>query len=65
MEKITLYRNNDGWMAIHSDPEVKQLFGTDTIPTAYTKKATKSMVLKKIQELNPGHIVTAWGNENI
>jgi hypothetical protein len=64
--RILLYRNNAGWMArFVDDPETIRLFGTDTIPTAFTKQAKKSEVVKAIQDLNPGCIIEAYGNEKL
>ena len=62
-KSIKLYRGNAGWQAVWSDPQVKELFGTDTIPTAYTKTMPKSEVLRRVRALNPGCIVEAWGQE--
>lgn len=50
---IELFRNRNGWMAKHTDPDVRALFGTDTIPTAFTSQASATEVLAQIQKLNP------------
>lgn len=56
MKKITLRKTNTGWMAtFHGDAEMLELFGTDTIPTAFTAQAPAGMVLKEIAALNPGY----------
>ena len=36
---IQLYCTPAGWMARESDPEVRRLFGTTDIPTAWTAHA--------------------------
>ena len=64
-ERIVLYRDCQGWKAIFSDPTIKELFGTDTIPTAFTKNTSKSKVLAEIQKMNPNDVVEAWGQENL
>ncbi len=50
---ITLYRTPRGWMSRTTDPKVRELFGTDTLPTAYTVQANEATVLGAIQALNP------------
>lgn len=63
---IRLHRNNSGWLAtFKDDPETVELFGTDTIPTSFTKEARKSDVVREIQKLNPDCIIEAWGNEQL
>lgn len=57
MHTITLTLVDGNWMAQHSDPQVKRLFGTDTLPTPFTSQADVSMVLRKIRDLNPGCVV--------
>jgi len=54
METIRLYRLATGWVATFSDPTVKQLFGTDTLPTAFTAQASVDVVRTEIQRRNPG-----------
>lgn len=58
MYTIQLYRSGDSWMSRNSDPEVKRLFGTDTIPTAYRAACPAETVLRSIQALNPTTNVT-------
>ena len=66
MKRIHLYRNNAGWQArFIDDTEIIALFGTDIVPTAFTKLAAKSTVVREITRLNPGYQVEAWGNETI
>ena len=58
MGTIKLYRSADGWMAVFSDPQVVALFGSDTLPTAYTAKAAAEAVLAGVRRLNPGVAVS-------
>jgi hypothetical protein len=39
------------------DPEIEALFGTDTIPTAFTSQVDADRVLEKIKALNPDYTV--------
>jgi len=58
MKSITLFENGNGWMAkFENDPEIVALFGTDTIPTAFTSNAYASEVLEAIILQNPGYDV--------
>lgn len=50
---IWLYRTQQGWMAKHNDPSIVDLFGTDTLPTAFTMHADEGEVLATIRDLNP------------
>ena len=52
---ITLFRANGSWVA-QSD-SYKALFGCDTLPTAFTDKASPDMVHARISVLNPDHTV--------
>ena len=58
---ITIYRTADGYMSRysgHEEAEVRRLFGTDTIPTAFTARADASHVRASIAKLNPEcHVV--------
>jgi len=55
--KITLFRANGSWNVRSTDPEIKRLFGTDTIPAPYTDKAAPEVVRTTIERLNPQAIV--------
>ena len=57
METIKLYKLGDSWMAQSDDPKLKELFGTDTIPTAFTARADGQYVLGEIKRLNPNATV--------
>jgi hypothetical protein len=59
-EKIRLYRTPQGWMMQTSDPQVRELFGTDTLPTAFTAQALAGDVYYAIQQLNPTAAVDVW-----
>ena len=53
-QRITLTRASDGWTAtFHDDAHVYDLFGTYTIPTAFTALAEADVVQAFIQRLNP------------
>lgn len=57
MNTILLARTSNGWTACYSGPhasEIQDLFGTKTIPTAFTAEADAQTVLAKIRALNPG-----------
>ena len=54
---MKLFRDDKGWMVQTDNPEVRRLFGTDVIPTAFTVKAEPERVLAAIQALNPGEHV--------
>ena len=45
------------WMAKCSEPQILDIFGTDTIPTPYTYQTPMSFVLAQIQALNPHAVV--------
>ena len=49
-----------GWMAKHVNmPEIVDLFGTDTLPTAFTAAAPAKLVLAELEKRNPGVLVVA------
>jgi len=58
METIKLTKQQQGWVATFSDPCIAELFGSNTIPTAFTASAPASLVQREIQKLNPGCAVT-------
>jgi hypothetical protein len=49
---------NGCWMARCSEPEITELFGTDTIPTPYTSDYPASRVQHEVQARNPHAIVS-------
>ena len=58
MKVIKLINSRQGWLARFVDnKEIKDLFGTDTIPTAFTEQASPMVVLQAIQAKNQGYKV--------
>ena len=56
MTTITLYRNTTGWLAQWTGDgarQIRELFGTDTLPLPYTSQARPLTVLAEVQERNP------------
>lgn len=54
--QIFLFKAPQGWMAWHKGPhasEIRELFGTDTIPTAFTERAEPEAVRREITKRNP------------
>jgi len=45
------------WVIETNDPEVMELFGTNTLPTPYNLNNSANFVLSKITALNPDRIV--------
>ena len=61
MTSITLYRGADCWLAHWAGDEaaeIKRLFGTDILLTAFTNRADSAEVFAALQALNPGCLVT-------
>ncbi len=54
MEKITLSKSGGLWVARHTSPEVRALFGTDTLPTPFGRETASQVVRARIEALNPG-----------
>ncbi len=53
MKRITIWNDGQQWQAtFHGDSEVKRLFGTDTLPTAFTSQADGARVLAEVQRRN-------------
>ena len=58
MKEIRLFTTPKGWMAdFGNDAAILSLFGTSIIPTAFTSRATASVVRAEISRLNPEHNV--------
>ena len=58
MKTIKLINSRAGWLArFIDDSSVLELFGTDTIPTAFTENALPMDVKKEIERLNPDYTV--------
>jgi hypothetical protein len=67
MKAISLHRSSKGWTATTTingepDPEQIDLFGTATIPTAFTAAALPAVVMREIARLNPDADVTINSN---
>ncbi len=59
--RIEIYKGADGWMAQFMGAqavEIRRLFGTDTLPTAYTERAPADIVWGALAEQNPGQSIT-------
>ena len=54
---ITIRRTATGYTAQFSDPVVIELFGSDTLHTAYTPKAIPATVLSELSHRNPQYDV--------
>ena len=57
MNKIVLFKTSVAWYAKLEGPhaaQVRDLFGTDTIPTAYTGEADAKTVQAHVAFMNPG-----------
>lgn len=62
--RITLMRTSTGWSAKFSGEaaeEIRRLFGTDTIPTAFTAAAPVKKVREQIHAQWPKCIVSVEG----
>ena len=58
MKQIKLINSKQGWLArFEGDNKVLELFGTDTIQTAFTEEASPMVVKAQIEKLNPGYQV--------
>jgi len=58
MKTIKLINSKQGWFArFVDDARVIALFGTDTLPTAFTEQASPMMVKSAIEKKNPEHKV--------
>jgi hypothetical protein len=61
--EILLHVGEYGWLATFVGPHATRLvnlFGTSTIPTAYTAGASLERVTRGIAARNPGVIVKHW-----
>lgn len=57
MHTIYLYIDNGTWMAQHTDPMIRELFDTDTFPTAYTDEMSADRVVGLIADKFPQYDV--------
>lgn len=59
MKQIKLINSSKGWLArFVDDVEIQRMFGTDTIPTSFTEKASPMDVLQTVKHLNPNYKVS-------
>ena len=56
MHTVKLYIANGTWMAQHSDPMIAELFGSDTIPTAFTAQMSGADVIERVSTKMPQYI---------
>lgn len=54
MHTITLSLSGGTWYAIHSDPMILDLMGTDTLPTPFSGSTSAETVRGLVAALNPG-----------
>jgi hypothetical protein len=53
---ITVFPSPDGWrVCFHDDAEVLALFGTDTLPSGFTRLAEPELVFRETLQRNPQH----------
>ena len=57
MHKIYLYPENGTWMAQHTDPMIIDLFGADTLPTAYASDMSADHVVGLVGDKFPQYEV--------
>lgn len=53
METIIIRKTDTCYTATFTDPAVSDLFGTDTLPTAYGASDDPDFVRQEIERLNP------------
>jgi len=58
MHTLKIYLNGGGWWVEDNDPTVKALFGSDTLPTAYTDVTPAAEVVAHLTRLNHDAQVT-------
>jgi len=55
-ETIEIIAGSDCWLARYpGNQEIIDLFGTDTLPTAFTPRMAKADVIARLKPLNPRH----------
>lgn len=57
---LQIFKNQTSWLVKDNDPKVKELFGTDTIPTAFTNNTSFLEVQTRLQELNPDVLIKEY-----
>lgn len=58
--EIHVHLGSQGWLATHFGPhavEIFDLFGTTTVPTAFTSRAPLASVIETLKVKNPGAVV--------
>ena len=55
---MKLFLHNDHWFCRYGDPEIKSIFGTDTIPTPWFGAAKGVEVIEFMREKHPDAVVT-------
>ena len=58
MATIKLFLHDGVWFARHSDPEIKTIMGTDTIPTPWCEGADVAEMFDALRDRNPAAEVT-------
>lgn len=53
METIIIRKAATCYTVTFTDPSVRELFGTDTLPTAYLPTADADYVRREIEQLHP------------
>lgn len=50
---ITIKAGTREWLAVHSDPTIAELFGTDTLPTPFLLSTPREYVQVELTKRNP------------
>lgn len=53
MHTITIKPGQQEWVAVHTDPTIMELFGTDTLPTPFLLSTPREVVQVELMQLNP------------
>ena len=53
MHTITIKAGQREWLAVHTDPTIMDLFGTDTLPTPFLLATPREVVQAELMRLNP------------
>ena len=61
MHRIYLVQHGEQWVTVHTDPEVKELFGTNTLPTPYNSSVDRHFVMAELIKANPDREVIYRG----
>jgi len=62
-QTIDLFVSNGAWLAKHSDPKVKELFGTDTLTCPWIGTMSNEFVLHQVQIRNPDCLVRVFAQD--